>query len=493
VGLEIDREEFADADYERFAARLRESLAVLGELLERPGFGEGKATVGAELEVSLVDEAARPLPVNSRVLADTVDPRLTFELDRWNLESNLRHGTLEGTPFGGLRDECIGALEEMARAAALHGGRVAMIGILPTLTQADLDGDAMTEAMRYRALSNSLLRLREAPFQLDIRGEDALQLACESVAYEGAGTSFQLHLRINPKRFAPAHNALQLATPVMLAVSGNSPLLLGRRLWAETRIALFKQAVDPRRARGSLGEVSRVSFGERWIEGPLDLFAENVAVHPPLLPVLDDEGPREAAAHGLPALRELRLHQGTVWRWNRAIYDPAEGGHLRVELRSLPAGPTVTDMLANVAFQIGVAFCVSREDPGWTRDVDFASVHGDFYRAAQSGLASRLSWPERLGGAPERYDAPALVERLLPEAQRGLDLAGVDRGDSAPLLACVERRSRTGRTGAAWQLRNLARAEATRPRGEALAWMLEHYLERSEAGEPVDGWSDAPA
>jgi hypothetical protein len=181
-----------------------------------------------------------------------------------------------------------------------------------------------------------------------------------------------------------------------------------------------------------------------------------------------------------------------VWRWNRAIYDPAEGGHLRVELRSLPAGPTVTDMLANVAFQIGVAFCVSREDPDWTRAVDFAAVHGDFYRAAQSGLAARLFWPEALGGSPDRTDAHELIERLLPEAQRGLDLAGVDRDDSAPLLACFERRARTGATGAAWQLRTLARAEARRPRDEALAWMLQHYLERSEEGLPVDAWSDAP-
>jgi hypothetical protein len=494
VGLEIDREEFEGSDYARFTERLRESLAILGSLFERPGFGEGPASIGAELEVSLVDGDGRPLPFNRAVLAETVDPRLTYELDRFNLESNLRHGPLEGAPFAALRHECVDALEEMQRAAAVHGGRVAMIGILPTLMQRDLDGEAMTESMRYRALSASLRRLRDAPFLLDIRGDDTLQLRCESVAYEGAGTSFQLHLRVSPARFARAYNALQLATPVVLAASGNSPLFLGRRLWAETRVALFKQAVDPRRARGAAGEISRVSFGERWIENALDLFTENVEHHPPLLPVIDDaEDPSEAADHGgLPALRELRLHQGTVWRWNRAIYDPAEGGHLRVELRSFPAGPTVTDMLANVAFQVGVGFAVAQEDPSWTREVDFAEVHGDFYRAAQSGLSAKLAWPPALGGKDERVPAPELVERLLPLAQRGLDLAGIGREDAAPLRACFERRVRSGNTGAAWQLRNLARAEVTRPRGEALPWMLQRYLERSELGEAVCGWEDPP-
>lgn len=494
MGLEIDREDFTAGDHARFAARLRESLGVLGELLERPGFGEGKATIGAELEVSLVDENARPLPFNRAVLAETVDPRLTYELDRWNLESNLRHGRLEGAPFAALRRECVGALEEMQRAASLHGGRVAMIGVLPTLVQSDLDGDAMTESLRYRALSKSLRRKRRAPFLLDIRGEDALRLHCESVAYEGAGTSFQLHLRVTPSRFARAYNALQLATPVTLAASGNSPLFLGRRLWAETRVALFKQSVDPRRGRGASGEVSRVSFGARWIDSALDLFRANVAHHPPLLPVVDpEEDPRAAASDGgLPALRELRLHQGTVWSWNRAIYDPAEGGHLRVELRALPAGPTVTDMLANIAFQIGVAFSVAQEDPAWKDTVAFEEVHGDFYRAAQSGLAAQLGWPRALGGPDERIPARALIERLLPVAQSGLDRAGVDREDAAPLLACFARRAQTANTGAAWQLRNLARAEAMRPRDEALVWMLERYLERSEAGEAVDAWDDPP-
>ena len=492
MGLEVDRAEFEEDDYRRFAARLVESLQVLEELLARPDFGEGPASIGAELEVSLVDARARPLPGNRQVLADSVDPRLTYELDRFNLESNLRHGPLAGRPFRALGRECHDVLEEMQRAARGHGGRIAMIGILPTLETRDLEGaEAMTESLRYRALATSLRRLRDGPFELDIRGEDALNLACESVAFEGAATSFQVHVRVPPRDFARFYNALQLTTPVLLAVSGNSPIFLGHRLWCETRIALFKQAVDARRERGEDRRPARVSFGEDWIAAPLELFAANVEHHPPLLPVMDGEPPRSAAADGrLPRLRELRLHQGTVWRWNRAIYDPDEGGHLRVEMRSLPSGPTVTDMLANTAFHVGIAAAIAEREPDWTLEFPFESAHGDFYRAAQSGPRALLAWPEALGGTGQRQSAAELCELLLPWAQRGLDAWGVERGDSQPLLEVFGRRAGSGRTGADWQQRALARAEATRPRREAVAWMLERYLERSVAGDPVASWDD---
>jgi len=487
MGIPIDREDFSDADYARFSGKLEASLEVLAELLQRPGFGDGPCSIGAELEVSLVDDAARPLPLNGKVLAETLDARLTHELDRWNLESNLRHGPLAGAPFAALRRECVEVLAEMSRAAALHGGRVAMIGILPTLVAHDFDGNAITESLRYRALSRGLRRLRDAPFELDIRGEDHLQLSCESVAFEGAGTSFQVHLRVPPRRFADTYNAVQLATPPVLAAAGNSPIFLGRRLWEETRVALFKQSVDPRRERGRGGEVARVSFGDGWIDGPLELFERSVRSHPPLLPVMDEREP-SPDAKALPPLRELRLHQGTVWSWNRPIYDPAEGGHLRIEMRSLPAGPTVTDMLANAAFHIGLALAIAQDPPEWGEDVDFGAVQHDFYRAAQRGLDAALHWPRACGGSGEPAAAHALALELLPRAQAGLDAAGVERSDSAPLLESLDRRLRAGATGARWQRAALARAEATRSRPEALRWMLEGYLDASQSGVGVAEW-----
>jgi gamma-glutamyl:cysteine ligase YbdK (ATP-grasp superfamily) len=486
MGLEIDRIEFDEADRRRFAERLDRSLAALEQLLARPGFGEGAPSLGAELEVSLVDGEGRPLLRNTAVLGESVDSRLTVELDRFNLEANLHHGPLAGQSLTTLIAECNDCLVEIRRAAALHGAQVAMIGILPTLTQANLGPDAMTQSLRYEALSRSLRGLRDEPFLLDIHGDDDLRLACNDVTYEGAATSFQVHLRVSPREFADVYDAIQLTTPLVLAIAGNSPTFLGRRLWHETRIALFKQAVDHRAERGEHGRPARVSFGARWTRDPIELFRETVDSHAPLLPMLDDEDPDEAIAAGnAPRLRELRLHQGTVWRWNRAIYDPAAGGHLRVEMRALPAGPTVVDMVANAAFHIGLALDIAADFPAWRDEIAFDTVHHDFYRAAREGLGTSLEWPAGLGG-PGRV--AELVDRMLPRAQAGLARAGVAEPEIRELLAVIDRRARSGRTGASWQRLALAQAESTRPRDEAIAHMFRGYLERSRSGEPVGGW-----
>lgn len=488
MGLEIEQVDFEAEDYRRFGERLEASLEALQQLFARPGFGSGPISLGAELEVSLVDEAGRPLPRNRDVLAESVDPRLTVELNRFNLESNLRHGPLAGRPFEFLAGEMEGSLTEMQRAAALHDAGVAMIGILPTLTEADLESDAMTEAARYRALSASLRRLRAEPFHLHIRGQDALELRCHDVTYEGAATSLQLHLRVAPPDFGAVYDAIQLATAPVLAAAGNSPTFLGRRLWEETRVALFKQAVDHRRARGREGEPARVSFGTGYVRGAFELFAENVARYPALLPVLDDEDPHEVlAAGGVPRLRELRLHQGTVWRWNRAIFDPALGGHLRIEMRTLPAGPTIADMLANTAMHVGLALDLAPEIEELRVHQPFEGVHRNFYRAARDGLEAVLDWPSGPSG-PLR--AQALVEALLPRAQAGLDAAGIEREDSDRWLGVIEQRARSGQTGARWQRRALEHASTSLPRGEALATMFRHYRTHSESGIPVHAWPE---
>jgi gamma-glutamyl:cysteine ligase YbdK (ATP-grasp superfamily) len=211
--------------------------------------------------------------------------------------------------------------------------------------------------------------------------------------------------------------------------------------------------------------------------------------HTPLLPVLDTEDPGAALAGGsAPHLRELRLHQGTVWRWNRAIYDPAGGGHLRVEMRALPAGPTVTDMVANTAFLVGLALDSAPAADAWRTEVDFETVHADFYRAAREGLDAQISWPLELGGTGHAMRAQELVPRLLERAERGLTRAGVDGGEVSEALSVIERRVGTGQTGSVWQRRVLSNAEATRSRDEAISWMFHRYLDHSRSADPVDRW-----
>ncbi len=490
MGTDIDQEEFGERDYSRFADRLGECLSALGQLLERPGFGVGPATVGAELELFLVDGAARPLPHNQAIRATVADPRVTVELNRFNLELNASPALLAGRPFAALGGELNVLLDRVADAARDHAGRLALIGILPTLRRADLGPGVMTDVPRYRALNSGLRRLRQDPFRIRIAGEDPLELASEDVALEGANSSFQVHLRVDPADFTRTYNAVQLATAPVLAVSGNSPTFLGHRLWEETRIAVFKQSVDDRQGHGPRRRLARTALGTGWLRGgALELFAESVRLHQPLLPVLGDRGPLTGGAGWqAPPLDELRLHQGTVWRWNRAIYDPTAGGHLRIEMRALPAGPTVIDMLANAAFLIGLSLWLAGQDQQWTYALPFERADHGFYRAAQQGLSAQLSWPAGHRDQMRTVAAAKLVAELVPAARQGLLQAGVAAAEADGLLGVISARAASGQTGAVWQRATLAAAERHHDRERALAVMLDRYLQCADTGLPVHTW-----
>jgi gamma-glutamyl:cysteine ligase YbdK (ATP-grasp superfamily) len=490
MGTRIEKEEFREPDYARFRDRLEECLAALGQLLEQPGFGTGPVTVGAEAELFLVDGSARPLPRNQAVQSALADARVTLELNRFNLELNASPVLLAGRPFTALQAELDLLLDRVADAAGDYAGRCALIGILPTLEAADLHPAMMTDEARYRALSSGLRRLRRDPFRIRISGQDPLELVSEDIGVEGANSSFQVHLRVAPADFTRTYNAVQLATAPVLAVSGNSPTFLGHRLWEETRIALYKQSIDDRPSGGPRRRAARTTLGTGWLrDGPLALFAEGVRLHQPLLPVLDGPEPSAASPGRDPSpLPELRLHQGTVWPWNRAIYDPAAGGHLRIEMRALPAGPTVIDMLANASFLIGVSLWLAGQDQNWTYALPFERADDNFYRAAQHGLSARLSWPSGHRDQTRTVPAAELAAELIPLARQGLVRAGVAADEAGRLLDVISARTASGQTGARWQRAALAAAEQSHDRPSALAVTLERYLSCAVRGQPVHTW-----
>jgi gamma-glutamyl:cysteine ligase YbdK (ATP-grasp superfamily) len=493
MGLDIDREEFDDADRERFRRKLGCALTALDTLLHRPGFGDGPPSIGAELEVSLVDDRGAPLPMNRAVLAKTLDPQVTLELDRFNLEINTRPVALAGRPFTALAADLAHGLGVIRDAAAAHGGHVVTIGILPTLGPGDLTSAALSDSRRYRALSAGLRALRHEPFDVRIDGVEQLAVAYDDVTLQGANTSLQLHLRVPPAAFAATFNAAQIATAPALAAATNSPIFLGRRLWEETRIALFRQSVDDR--AGSTTDdwrPARVSFGHGWVRnGALELFAESVALHPPLLPVLGPEDPVACAQRGdVPTLDELRLHHGTVWHWNRAVYDAAGGGHLRVELRALPAGPTVVDMMANAAFLLGTTLGLASDAERLLHGLTFGHARRNFYAAARHGLDAELLWPSERGPSPQPAPAAAVIERLLPVAERGLREGGVAAPETERLLDLIANRVHARTTGARWQQRTLAALESRGSRTEAAAAMLAAYRRQAATNVPVHRWDD---
>ncbi len=491
----IDHEHFTDEDFAHFQARLRENLAALRLVLARPGFGAGEVTLGAELELCIVDEQGRAKGVNRDILATQVDPRLTLELNKFNLEYNLTPVSAAGRPFAALERELEHALQSLNVTASPLGARVIPIGILPTLTPDDVAKTALTDFPRYRALSEGMRRARRSPFRIRIDGADPLQMEGDDVTLEGANTSFQLHLRVPPQEFATTYNAAQLATAVTLAVSGNSPIFCEHRLWEETRVALFKQALDVRDLVEKMWRPpARVSFGHGWVrEGAYELFAESVAVFPPIFPQCGDEDAVATAERGeCPQLEELRLQQGSVWRWNRAVYDPCGDGHLRIEFRALPAGPTPIDMVANAAFLVGLTIALRDDINRILPAFPFEYAAWNFYRAAQRGLDAQLLWASEVAPSPVTVGARALVARCLPEAARGLATLGVDVQEVGRLLSVIAGRLENGQTGARWQRTALDRCLTHLPRREALGCMMDGYIARAFSGRPVHQWEEWP-
>jgi gamma-glutamyl:cysteine ligase YbdK (ATP-grasp superfamily) len=493
MARDIEYGEFTEQDYQRFGDRLKACLTALGHVLQRDGFGHGATTLGAELELALIDEHARAAPINRAVLSDLTDPRLTVEIDRFNLEYNLTPVAAAGSPFAAMERELSRALSAVDRAAAAHGGRIVPVGILPTLTMPELESSALTDLPRYRALSRGLRHDRRGPFAIHIDGADPLSLIADDITLEGANTSFQVHLRVDPCRFADSYNAAQIATPLVLALGANSPTFLGHRLWDETRIALFKQSLDVRDpSEHPWRAPARVGFGHGWVRhGAWELFAESAALFPPILPVVCDEDPLDVVrSGGIPGLRELRLHHGTVWRWNRAIYDAGEGGHLRIEMRALPAGPTPLDMAANAAFLIGLTTAWRERAAETLPRLPFLYAEWNFYRAAQHGLDARLIWPFASGHAPSERPVTELVEPALADAAEGLAQLGVERSDADRMLGVIRARLATRRTGARWQRRAFDTLVRRMPRAEALARLVDVYVANSRSERPVHEWQD---
>lgn len=491
MGLEIEQAEFNRDEHERFQRKLFDNLTALKRVLSTPDFGRGKGSIGAELEMYIVDERARPLAANTNIHAAANDPQLTLELNRYNLEFNLTPVGLSDKPFTTIEQEILAKLGGLNATAAQFGGRIVPIGILPSLKRRDFGLATMTDLKRYHALTNVLRQRREDFFSIKIDGIDPVSVRAEDVTFEGANTSLQLHFRVDPQDFTDTFNAVQFVTPLVLAVAANSPFFLGRRLWHETRVPLFKQSIDGRnRSRRALHLPSRVDFGQGWVRhGAYELFAESVHLHRPILPVCNNDDPLCDIDNGtLPALYELRLHQGTIWHWNRPIYDHHAAGHLRIEMRSLPAGPTAVDMLANCAFHIGLAVGMRAQIEELIPAMPFQLLVYNFYRAAQYGLQAKLLWPALYENTLRELPVRELAISLLETAQRGLESIGISSAETAHYLGIIGERLQRNTSGANWQLRQFERYYEHHSRDKALKMMLQDYIRLAGDNTPVAQW-----
>jgi len=485
---------FHPQDYVRYRRRVHRCVEVLGQMLDQLRFDEDRPMTGVELEICIVDSDRQPTMRNHEVLADLAGTQLhgvfQEELGRFNLELNVPPRLIGGTGLTEYEDYLRATLNGAQAVATKLGVELVVIGILPTITTDHTVLDNVSSNPRYRALNYQIVAALGGDVSIDIQGRgERLQVRTESIMPEAANTSFQVHLQVTPATFAAHWNASQAVAGAQVAVGANSPYLFGTRLWDETRVILFEQSTETRSEElRNQGVRPRVWFGERWITSIFDLFEENVRYFPPLLPIVYEEDPDDTLRDGrVPYLGELRLHNGTVYRWNRPVYDVSADGrpHLRVENRVLSAGPTVVDMLANAAFYFGLTRTLSTANrPVWSQ-LPFGAARYNFYEACKYGLSATQFWP-RLG---EISAVDLVLEKLLPAAAEGLQAYGVGPEVRDRLLTIVERRCVTGVNGAVWQTRTVAALEERgKDRPAALREMLGRYVEHMHTNEPVHTW-----
>ncbi|BAK35205.1 hypothetical protein MLP_21910 [Microlunatus phosphovorus NM-1] len=492
MGAEVEARQFSREDRTRHREKVRRGLDALARMLTASHFDADRPMTGLEIELNLVDDDMQPAMRNAEVLEAIADPAFQTELGRFNIEINVAPRQLAEGGFASFETSirrALNAAEDKVEAVGIH---LAMVGILPTLMPEHATLENVSENPRYSLLDQQVFAARGEDLEIVIDGVERLRMISDTIMPEADCTSTQVHLQVSPDEFAGYWNAAQAVAGVQVAVGANSPFLFGRELVAESRIPLFEQSTDTRAEELKIqGVRPRVWFGERWITSIFDLFEENSNYFPALLPISTDEDPIAVLDDGgVPTLDELRLHNGTVYRWNRPVYDISGGSpHLRVENRVLPAGPTVVDTLANAAFFAGLVRALAAQDrPIWTQ-MSFQAANENFISGIRHGINADVYWP-RIGQVKV---AELVVRRLLPMAAEGLAEWGVSDAESGRLLDVIEQRCLRAANGATWQTAVVSRREqAGESRPEALSGMLRTYLELMHTNVPVHLWEIAP-
>ena len=488
MGEEVAATVFSREDRQLYRAKVKRCLDVFARMLSEARFESDRRSMGLEIELNLTDEDGSPSMCNAQVLEAIADPDFQTELAQFNVEINIRPHRLEAGVFSDLENEVRDSLNHAEARAAETGAHMVLVGILPTISETHLNAAALSANPRYALLNEQIFAARGEDLQIAIAGVERLQTYADTIAPEAACTSVQLHQLVDPQDFAAHWNAAQAIAGIQLALGANSPFFFGKELWRETRIALFEQATDTRSEElKAQGVRPRVWFGERWINSIFDLFEENVRYFPSLLPVCEAENPEELLERGdTPELPELRLHNGTVYRWNRPIYDIVRGRpHVRVENRVLPGGPTIVDTMANAAFYYGlVRVLVDADRPLWSA-MSFSAAEENFHAGARDGIEAKVYWP----GVGEVPATELVLRRLLPMAHEGLEAFGIDAADRDRLLGVIERRCVDGRNGASWQSEVFHQHfDRGLDRAEALRQMTVRYRELMHTNEPVHSW-----
>lgn len=477
---------------QRFVRNLLRDVQALEYMLEEGWFEDDIVRIGAEQEMCLVDKKTfKPATIAMEVLAKTKNwPWLETELAKFNLETNMIPRVFEGDCLSKMEAEVNEYLTKIKKKLEGFDADLILTGILPTLRKFDLDMENLTPKERYKALMEAInSQLIGSSYELRLMGIDEILVKHDSPLLEACNTSFQVHLQVAPKQFVSYYNIAQtLAAPVM-AMAANSPILFGKRLWHETRIALFQQALDIRTTHDHMRERSpRVSFGTGWLEESImEIYKEDIARFRVLLSAEVEEDSIALIQEGkVPRLRALQVHNSTVYRWNRPCYGISESGkpHLRIENRVLPAGPTTVDEIANAAFWLGAMVGMGLAYKDIRDHISWEDVRDNFAKAAQFGIDTKFTW----FGDKKISACDLVLEELLPLARQGLQSQNVKQEDIDKYLGIIEARAKGHMNGARWQLRAFTKLRKQVSRDEALSVLTACIIENQTKGNPVHTW-----
>lgn len=471
-----------------FTLAVLNDLQALEAMLAKGDFESDVRRIGAEQELFLVDSALRPAPLSTEVLASAKDGRLTTEIGKFNLEANLTPRGFSGDCLRLMEDELYEVIGTVRDAASNYGGSVVLAGILPTIQASDLRHENMTPNPRYEEIDRVVTRLHGDDRIIQIKGLDELQITLQDTFTEFCNTSFQVHLQVGVDEFVKHYNWAQAISGPVLAVAVNSPILLGHRLWHETRVALFQHATDTRSlTHRERNQMPRVNFGDRWVdESIIEILREDAIRFRILLTQAVEENSLEVLARGgIPQLAAWRLHNGTIWRWNRPCYGVVDGRPgLRIESRYLPSGPSVVDEMANAAFFLGLMTELPVEFGDIREHMSFDEAKSNFYNAARYGLEGQM---RGLDGKSRRV-ARLILEELLPRARLGLARARVNEVDIERLLGVIKDRVEAELTGAKWMLASYAAMDPRAKPNVRFRTITAAMKENQEMGKPLHEW-----
>lgn len=490
MGVQDVGQEQGGQQHRNAIGHVLKDLSALEMMLERGMFETGIRRIGAEQELALVNRSYDPAPVGPEVLQDLNEPKATTEIGRFNMEFNLDPAELTGSALRLMEQEILELLTRARVAAEAHGAQPILIGILPTLQQEHLSLDFITPKPRYHALNDRITKARGGKYNIRIKGIDELKFTHDNILVEGLNTSFQLHFQVCPDEFALAYNAAQLITAPCLAAAANSAVLFGKRLWNETRIAIFEQAVDTSGddMPAQRDVLKRVRFGERWVQDSvLEIYRDDVVRFRSLFAAGTEEDAMGKVERGeVPKLYGLQTHNSTVYRWNRPCYGTTNGKpHLRIENRVLPAGPSVGDEVANAALWFGLMTQIPRVYPDLAQRMPFEHARANFVAAARNGLQFKMHWFDDSNVSVRDL----LLDELIPLARTGLGSCGIDDADIEHYLGMIEARVACGRNGARWMLDSVAKIHDKGTRAERLSTLTAATISRQNSGIPVHEWS----